>query len=892
MLKAKVPGIAEPRLTIALITSTVAFAAANIAGPGQEVAKELREGKGGSSSGSGALGSPTGTANNTFMAKKGGSGGASGSGGGKEKVTINATFIRHFLKLLKIACPSLRSKDGAYLFSLSALLLLRTGLTLKISACTGLLAKTMVEAERGPFFAAILKLALWSLPAALVNSGLKYLTGLLQLSFRRSLTQHFHQRYLSHRVFFRCVGLGAVDTVEQRVTQDVQRFADEAADMYTTLFKPLIDIVLFSRKVAEHGGYKGPMWIIGYYSAIIVIIRLLAPNFGQLTAQQAAKESDLRTGHSRLIAFNEELTLAGGEATMRRLLDNSFLRALRHALYTALARGQNMILDGMLVKYGSVMVGYGVCALSIFSKEASQKSAADLTGLYVHTSQLLVNLARAVGQFVMTYKHLSQLSGHTHRVYQLEDGLNQVERAIKADKGTTAGEVVIGGGIRFRDVPIVSPDNTTLVKALNFDVQPGMNLLIVGPNGCGKSSTFRLLGELWPCHAGTIEKPSYEQLYYVPQRPYMSSGTLRDQVIYPMKAKDLKVGESELYQCIEKACLTSIFDRPQVSWDARLQWAGEALSHGEKQKLAMARLFFHCPRFAILDECSSAVDVDVEQKLYDECRALGITLITIAHRRSVWKHHNWVLRFDGNGGYMFSPLAFDANGDIVLTCVKQASDPAMIGRTVSVGASSVTVDGAAVEPQDLPLAATLAAAEAQRRLAADASAPNSNGELTATSDPVTPALSLGAGPIGLATSMTPPTPLTPVSAVTTPPPRSPTIHSSSFNASLVLSPQTVQPRVPFNTPQHASMSPVMSASMSPVAVAALSPPSPASASSRDAAALPPPALLPAASEEAGEPQPQPQPAATAAPTAALPSLSDAVESQQRGGSRKGKGRRY
>lgn len=70
----------------------------------------------------------------------------------------------------------------------------------------------------------------------------------------------------------------------------------------------------------------------------------------------------------------------------------------------------------------------------------------------------------------------------------------------------------------------------------------------------------------------------------------------------------------------------------------------------------MARLFYHKPVFAILDECTSSTSLDIESLLYNKCKEFNITLFTISHRTSLYKFHDFVLQFDGDGGWDFYKL--------------------------------------------------------------------------------------------------------------------------------------------------------------------------------------------------------------------------------------------
>lgn len=148
----------------------------------------------------------------------------------------------------------------------------------------------------------------------------------------------------------------------------------------------------------------------------------------------------------------------------------------------------------------------------------------------------------------------------------------------------------------------------------------------------------------------------------------MTLGTLRDQIIYPHTKEEMlrrgKMTDDDLRKLLDLVQLGHLLERENLTnsegqgWDVVADWM-DVLSGGEKQRIAMARLFYHKPQFAILDECTSAVSVDVEDSMYSYCRQANITLFTVSHRRSLWKHHEYYLQMDGRGGYEFKPIEPD-----------------------------------------------------------------------------------------------------------------------------------------------------------------------------------------------------------------------------------------
>jgi ATP-binding cassette subfamily D (ALD) long-chain fatty acid import protein len=213
---------------------------------------------------------------------------------------------------------------------------------------------------------------------------------------------------------------------------------------------------------------------------------------------------------------------------------------------------------------------------------------------------------------------------------------------------TQRGKIVSSDVIEFENVPIVAPNGDILVKELTFHVRPGMHLLIVGPNGSGKSSLFRILGGLWPVYGGIVSKPDSKSVFYIPQRPYLTMSTLRDQVIYPDTHADMikkNVTDDDLIKILTIVQIGGIVEA-EGGFDVEKDWK-DCLAGGDKQRIAMARLFYHKPRYAILDECTSSVGMDIEKIMYTHAQELGISLITVSHRPSLWQYHNWILQVFG-----------------------------------------------------------------------------------------------------------------------------------------------------------------------------------------------------------------------------------------------------
>lgn len=210
-----------------------------------------------------------------------------------------------------------------------------------------------------------------------------------------------------------------------------------------------------------------------------------------------------------------------------------------------------------------------------------------------------------------------------------------------------------GAPIVVENLTLLTPDgqHRMLFEELSFRLEHGQRLLIQGPSGTGKSSALRALAGLWDCGSGTISRPPLESMFFLPQRPYCTLGTLREQLVYPIPVTHSTATDKDLMMALELVDLEELPSR-MGSLDVMRDWAS-VLSLGEQQRLAFARLAIGKPKLAILDECSSALDVDSEKRLYSHLQNGSIGYISVGHRPTLIKYHDVMLRFTP-GGRSFS----------------------------------------------------------------------------------------------------------------------------------------------------------------------------------------------------------------------------------------------
>ncbi|XP_070562869.1 ATP-binding cassette sub-family D member 3-like [Ptychodera flava] len=605
-------------------------------------------------------------------------------GESKERAAIDGVFVRRKIRILKVLVPGWFTPESGYIVLIAAMLIARTYCDVWMISNGTAIESAIIGRDMDLFKVHLFKF-IYAMPGiSIINNLLKYGLNMLKLRFRDRLTNHFYEKYLRGNTYYKMSNLdNRISNADQLLTQDTEKFCNSVVDLYSNLSKPLLDIIIYIRELTSAIGAQGPASMMGYLAISGLLLTRLRRPIGKMTITEQRLEGEFRYVNSRLITNSEEVAFYQGGEKEKATIRKTFHKLISHLNDFVTFRFNMGFVDNIIAKYVATVVGYLVVSrpfLDLTNPRHENSTHNERLEDYYKSGRMLVRMAQAIGRIVLAGREMTRLSGFTARVTELMTVLDDLNRghyertmvsssimstSRDSDSEDTREPLVPGSGqvifkdkiIKFEHVPLVTPNGDVLIKDMNFEVESGKNVLVCGPNGCGKSSLFRVLGELWPLFGGKMTKPEKAKLFYIPQRPYMTLGTFRDQIIYPHTKFDMvREGgtDEQLLEYLDKVQLAYLLER-EGGWESVQDWM-DVLSGGEKQRIAMPVYSTTKPQFAILDECTSAVSVDVEGFMYNYCKEQGITLFTVSHRKSLWKHHEYYFHMDGRGAYEYKEI--------------------------------------------------------------------------------------------------------------------------------------------------------------------------------------------------------------------------------------------
>jgi putative ATP-binding cassette transporter len=363
-----------------------------------------------------------------------------------------------------------------------------------------------------------------------------------------------------------------------------------------------------------------------------------------LNYQQLRLEADFRYGLVHIRDNAESIAFYRGEQQESREAERRLSGAIRNydklivweALISVIQRSYD---------YFSRFLPWLVIAPIYFAKEVD-------FGVFGQASIAFSQVLFSVSYIVNNIDRLAAFSASISRLEGFQGKVDEISRSeaqrdLLADEASAASQSLV-----VRHVDLVPPQSDRrLIHDLSLEVGANQRVLVVGPSGCGKTSFLRLVSGLWPPAAGEVERPPLSELLFIPQKPYMLLGSLREQLCYPQDPQ--RFSDEHLRSVLEEVRLGALVQR-YPDFDIKQDWP-RLLSLGEQQRLAFARLLLNSPRFVVLDEATSALDVSTEEHLYALLTQREMAFVSVGHRPTLKAFHNLVLELDGLGGWKLMP---------------------------------------------------------------------------------------------------------------------------------------------------------------------------------------------------------------------------------------------
>ncbi|CAH2311463.1 ATP-binding cassette sub-family D member 3 isoform X1 [Pelobates cultripes] len=452
-----------------------------------------------------------------------------------------------------------------------------------------------------------------------------------------------------------------IANADQLLTQDVERFCNSVVDLYSNLSKPFLDIVLYIFKLTSAIGAQGPASMMAYLLVSGLFLTRLRRPIGKMTIAEQRYEGEYRYVNSRLITNSEEIAFYNGNEREKQTIHTAFNKLVEHLHNFILFRFSMGFVDSIIAKYLATVVGYLVVSRPFLTPNHPRhlkSTHAELLEDYYQSGRMLLRMSQALGRIVLAGREMTRLAGFTARITELMQVLKDLNRGkyertmISQQNGDLEAiqtiPLIPGSGkiinadniIKFDHVPLATPNGDILIRDLDFEVKPPTISFLVQRALEGPPS---LCDSLLLESTGWAAPPLYRQSLVRSNRT-------------PLSALSVAGHSSKAWATRPRGHRSSAGPHSPARPDSQQQGATPSRS---PDRLGVWVAAVH-PETAWSSCCHNLSAVPPRHM----CGAwadswVGITLFTVSHRKSLWKHHEYYLHMDGRGNYEFKQITDD-----------------------------------------------------------------------------------------------------------------------------------------------------------------------------------------------------------------------------------------
>jgi vitamin B12/bleomycin/antimicrobial peptide transport system ATP-binding/permease protein len=492
------------------------------------------------------------------------------------------------------------------------------------------------------FKSLILEFGGWALLFIVFTVYQQYLRQMLQIRWRRWLTEKWLDRWTSNQAFYHLAVFDkGTDNPDQRIADDIKLFVEDTLKLSIDFLSSAVSFVTF---VSILWSLSGALEVAGIsipgYMVWVAIAYAIAGSLGAhwvgkrlagLHVNQQRYEADFRYGLIRIRDNAEAVALYRAQAIERAGIKQRFSRVVNNWW-------EIMKQEKRFAWFGSF---YGQMALIFPVVVATPKyfsGAIQLGGLMQIVSSF-GEVQKALSWFVDAYTKLADWRSYIYRLTDFSKAMSAVENRPKSIELVEASDAA--KGVQADHLAMLAPDGRLLFNADGLEIAQGQHTVINGPSGSGKSTLFRALAGLWPFAKGKLQSAPFADSLYLPQKPYLPLGSLRACIAYP--AIETKFSGAQILELLQVLGLEKLAPKLDLTepWHA-------ILSPGEQQRLAIGCAILNQPKWLFLDEATSALSETAELQMYELliARIPQVTLVSIAHRASVDQFHRQKLVID------------------------------------------------------------------------------------------------------------------------------------------------------------------------------------------------------------------------------------------------------